>query len=256
MNGKSASCKIALMIMASAPAALAQPLEFETASVRLAKPPSDGRYRVGGRFDPAMFTGEYMTMKDYIQTAYPLRAGDTISGPDWISSREFVYNIVAKAAAPAPARDMRTMLQNLLAARFHLQLHTVDRTADVYALVQNGKGFKQNPVGFDGPDSTVRSIHPIPNGVEFQHAPMSMIAHALSGNTLGRVDDETGLTGLYDLKLTYATKAWEPLLDPPIDSPEPSIFTALQSVGLKLERRRGTVKAYIIDNVDRTPAEN
>ncbi len=231
-------------------------LEFDAASVKLATPPRDGRFSIGTRFDPEQFVGEYLTMKDYISVAYTLRAGDTIIGPDWISSRDSVYNITARAAGKAPARDLKIMLQNLLASRFHLTLHIEDRPAPVYALLVGGKGIKLTPVKFDGPDPSAGSIHYIPSGVEFKHASMAMIAHALSGGSLGRVDDATGIQDLFDIKLSYATKGWEPLLDPPIDSNEQSIFAALQGIGLKLERRQGTVKAYIIDHVDREPTAN
>ena len=68
--------------------------------------------------------------------------------------------------------------------------------------------------------------------------------------------DATGIQDLFDFKLTYATKGWEPLPDPPIDSDQPSIFTALQGIGLKLERREGKVTVYVVDHVEKVPVEN
>jgi len=241
-------------------AQVAQPagaLEFEAASVKLVKVPSDGRFRIGARFDPGQFVGEYMTMQEYIQTAYALQQGDKIVGPDWMSSRESaIYNITAKAAGPAKAKDLRVMLQNLLASRFQLRLHTEERPAPVYALVAGGKGIKLTPVKFDGSDPNAGAIHYMQSGAEFQHTSMALFAHALSSNTLGRVIDATGIQDLFDFKLTYATQGWEPLLDPPIESGQPSIFTALQGIGLKLERRQGSVTVFMVDHVDRVPSEN
>ena len=69
---------------------------------------------------------------------------------------------------------------------------------------------------------------------------------ALISQTLGRtVIDKTGLTGLYDLTLTWTS-------DPTVDSPasadnsssSPTIFTALgEQLGLKLESAKGPVKS-------------
>jgi uncharacterized protein (TIGR03435 family) len=229
-------------IWVQSPQSVAEPprtLEFDAASVKLVKVPSDGRYRTGARFDPGQFVGEYMTMQEYVQAAYALQQGDKIVGPDWMSSRDLAtYNITAKAAGPAPAKDLRVMLQHLLASRFQLKLRTEERPAPVYALVVSGKGIKLTPVKFDGPDPNAGAIHYIQSGAEFQHASMALFAHALSSNALGRVIDATGVQDLFDFKLTYAAKGWEPLLDPPIDSDQPSIFAAIQGIGIKLESRQ------------------
>ncbi len=234
----------------------ARALEFDAASVKLVTAPKDGRFRVGARFDPGQFAGEYMTMQEYIQAAYSVRGGEKIVGPEWLSSRDFIYNITAKAAGAASQKDLRIMLRNLLGSRLQLKLHTEDRPAPVYALIQSDKGIKLTPVKFDGADPDARAIHPLPTGAEFQHASMAQLAGYLSGNNLGRVLDATGIQERFDFKLMYATKGWEPALDPPIDSDQPSIFTAVQAIGLKLEHRQGTVKVYVVDHVERVPTGN
>ena len=66
------------------------------------------------------------------------------------------------------------------------------------------------------------------------------------------VIDKTGLTGSYDIKLTYA-----PLNDPSANSANPDIFTAIQDqLGLKLIPAKVPVDYLIIDHIDRTPTEN
>jgi uncharacterized protein (TIGR03435 family) len=64
------------------------------------------------------------------------------------------------------------------------------------------------------------------------------------------VVDKTGITGNYDIKLSYA-----PANDP--NSNLPDLFTALQEqLGLKLESQKVPVEILVIDHVDRIPTEN
>jgi uncharacterized protein (TIGR03435 family) len=67
--------------------------------------------------------------------------------------------------------------------------------------------------------------------------------------------DETGLTGVYEIKLEWTPE------NPPAgsDAPEngPTIFTAVQEqLGLKLEARKDAVAVMVIDHAERTPAGN
>jgi uncharacterized protein (TIGR03435 family) len=85
---------------------------------------------------------------------------------------------------------------------------------------------------------------------------------------LGRpVLDKTGVTGRYEIQLEFAadtsmpepparagandTAAPAPLAEPVA----PSIFSALQKLGLKLEPGKGPVEVLVIDHVER-PSEN
>jgi uncharacterized protein (TIGR03435 family) len=73
--------------------------------------------------------------------------------------------------------------------------------------------------------------------------------------------DKTGLKGLYDIQLQFGLEAANSngapagLAAPPPDPPGPSIFTAIQDIGLKLESAKGPVKVLVIDDVQR-PSEN
>lgn len=72
------------------------------------------------------------------------------------------------------------------------------------------------------------------------------------------VVDRTGLTGSYNIELTFdpssAAKAppGAPLGPPVRDDSMPSIFTALQEqLGLKLESTRGSVDVLVVDQAER-----
>jgi uncharacterized protein (TIGR03435 family) len=85
-----------------------------------------------------------------------------------------------------------------------------------------------------------------------------MFANVLSGNVSRLVVDRTGLTGSYNIELTFdpssAAKAppGAPLGPPVRDDSMPSIFTALQEqLGLKLESTRGSVDVLVVDQAER-----
>jgi uncharacterized protein (TIGR03435 family) len=80
-------------------------------------------------------------------------------------------------------------------------------------------------------------------------------------NVLGTpIADKTGLTGTFDLILTFAADQSVAIAPPPqpgaAGSTAPTIFTAIQDqLGLKLDASRGPVEVLVIDSVER-PTEN
>jgi len=88
---------------------------------------------------------------------------------------------------------------------------------------------------------------------------MADFATMISGTAQRVVIDKTGLTGYYDIALTY-TPAGDQLpqgapppgapAPPPIDPDGPSFFTAIQEqLGLKLENQRGPVDVVVIESI-------
>jgi uncharacterized protein (TIGR03435 family) len=94
---------------------------------------------------------------------------------------------------------------------------------------------------------------------------MADFAAMISGTAQRVVIDKTGLTGYYDIALTY-TPSGDQLpqgppppgapAPPPIDPDGPSFFTAIQEqLGLKLDSQRGPVEVVVIDSISQ-PTEN
>lgn len=97
--------------------------------------------------------------------------------------------------------------------------------------------------------------------------PLTVLARMLVVWVDGRdVLDRTGLTGLYDIDLTWTPERLGPL--PPnvpaevlrareaIDPNGPSLFTAVQEqLGLKLEPKKDKIEVLVIDHVEH-PAED
>jgi len=241
----------AVIFFAAAAPAQDTSLEFEAASLKLAIPPSDGRYAIGFHFDPGRLTADYVTMRDLLQTAYAVPAGHKLIGPDWIDSDSVRYNLNAKAAGAATNKELCIMLRNLLSKRCQVKVHTEDRVTPVFALVVGSKGFKLTPVEFAGDKPNFQAVHYRKDGAEFKHTSMALLANILT--IAGRpVIDSTGIKGVYDFQLTF----FNPLFHRPTDpEDEPTIPVAVQQIGLKMESREAPVAFYIVDHVERTPVE-
>jgi uncharacterized protein (TIGR03435 family) len=65
--------------------------------------------------------------------------------------------------------------------------------------------------------------------------------------------DQTGLPGLYEVKLEWTLRQ----LQNADAAPGPSLFTALsEQLGLRLEARKGPVEILVVDRAEKVPAEN
>jgi uncharacterized protein (TIGR03435 family) len=85
---------------------------------------------------------------------------------------------------------------------------------------------------------------------------MSDLAYELADSMGGVVVDMTGLDGVYDFQLRWAS---DDMTSPASGdaNPAPSIFTALEdTLGLTLQRQKVPVDTIIVDRIDRTPTED
>lgn len=147
------------------------------------------------------------------------------------------------------------MLQALLADRFKLQVAHDAKVVPVYDLeiLKNAPKLQtSNPQISVGPSFIVRRGEL----VSTQHSIASLVGF-LAGQLRRPVRDQTGLKGKYDFTLK-----WDPSensagpLQNSMDSPAPSIFTAIQEqLGLRLVSTKGPVDFVIIDHIER-PSEN
>jgi uncharacterized protein (TIGR03435 family) len=106
----------------------------------------------------------------------------------------------------------------------------------------------------------------IPGGVSMTapSATLASFVEIVSHFTSRPVLNLTGLEDRYDLQLTFALEA-TPRLPPGLDTqsvsqssaePAPSIFDAVQQLGLRLEPRKASVEILTVTNIERTPSEN
>jgi uncharacterized protein (TIGR03435 family) len=81
---------------------------------------------------------------------------------------------------------------------------------------------------------------------------VAWLANQLSGQSGRPVVDETGLSGEFDFVLS-----WAPNANAPNAEGLPDLFAAVQQqLGLKLERKKGSVEMLVVDHAEKTPSGN
>ena len=99
---------------------------------------------------------------------------------------------------------------------------------------------------------------------------MATLARLLSLRVAGPVEDLTGLTGRFDVDISWAL---DPAFERPgafaianaeahpnadlLPAPTADLFTAVrESLGLRLDARKEQVEVVVIDSIERVPTEN
>jgi uncharacterized protein (TIGR03435 family) len=202
------------------------------------------------------------TLKQLINVAYQTPDFRISGNTGWMNSDRF--DIEAKAVGDPPREQLLLMLQSLLADRFKLAVHRETKELPTYDLLvtKGGPKFKEGKcVGQPGPLNPCGAYNVSARGhLTGKAVGMNPIAGFLSSLESRVVVNKTGLTGEYDLDLTWTpdelpTGPGDPGQAPP-DPNGPSIFTALQEqLGLHLEPSRSPVEILVIDSADK-PSEN
>jgi uncharacterized protein (TIGR03435 family) len=181
------------------------------------------------------------SLKFCILVAYGVQNYLIEGGPKWIDTD--TYEITAKAAGAFQRDQPAQMLQTLLADRFKLTVHREIKQRPVYTLVPGKNGARLHLSDPGGESFLGRRGRQGP--LIGQKASMSGLAATLSTIMERKVLDQTGLTRAYDFKLEFAPAD-------AIDSPLPSLFTALQQqLGLKLEAGNGPVEVLVVDHAEK-----
>jgi uncharacterized protein (TIGR03435 family) len=263
--------RLPLVLLAGAIAAQAQNSskpEFEVASVRASSPdaPLDSYVPTLNVAPGTTLRIANRQLKELIMIAYGV-GGRQLAGPNWLtdppgqSSGDVPrFDIVAKVPSDATRDQIPMMLQNLLVERFKIKLHREPKSIVVYALSQAKSGLKIKPVaeGERRQPGCSRNMFG-ENGITTatcQNMTAAQLAQQLQ--TLapgyfreGPVVDQTGLTQSYDFTLGWITQQQR---DAGQDGP--SMFDAVEKLGLHLERQKGTAEVLVIDQSEKSPAEN
>jgi uncharacterized protein (TIGR03435 family) len=253
--------------------AVQSPRVFDVASI---KPNTDG----GNTYQRAAPNGTLTlgnnTLRNIIRTAHGLQGAQVVGGPDWLDSERF--DVVAKSDRPFTQDEGRAMLRALLADRFGLVAHTETRPMAVYVMRlanrdrRSGTHLRPSSVDCDALLAGAKASGAVPPAAAGGRLPcvldVRLAAGSIAGtgvsmtqlarnlmNAVGRIIvDETGLSGAYDLALTFAPDPGVSGPAPPAgaDPSAPSLFTALQEqLGLKLEPGRAVVPVLVVDRVER-----
>jgi len=276
--------------LAQNPPALQSRLEFDVATIRpSAQSPQDG-VAAGVRIDGAQARCVALTLKDYIGIAYRVKLYQ-ISGPDWIGSDRFD---ISATMAPGTAAQFTDMMQHLLEDRFQVKVHREKKDFPVYVLEVAKGGLRMQESAPDPNAEDPRAPVTVTGGGSAQGVSVNLgrgssytfgnnkfeakrlTMSALAGNLERFVDrpivDMTDLKGSYDFALDITDEDYRVMLIragvnagvslPPqalrlLDGAStPSLFDAMQKVGLKLDARKAPLDVVVIDSARKTPTDN
>jgi uncharacterized protein (TIGR03435 family) len=195
--------------------------------------------------DPRIVALSHVSLQNLMAQAFLIR-NFQISGPDWLDTDRF--DIVAKLPDGATREQLPAMLQSLLKERFHLAVHQDKRTMTAYVLKPGKDGSKVKAV-----DSEVRDVRTSRGAHRWIAGKLTMayFAGLLSNMVDQPVVDETGLKGIYDIDVEWASDETAGMDETPS---LPAVLA--DKLGLQLESRKAAVEIYAIDEVDRVPTHN
>ena len=224
---------------------------FEAASI---KPNRSGSTSSSSHGTKGLIRMENVSLKKGILMAYgiPDDRDYALSGPSWLETERF--DIVARFPGETKQEDVRKMLQNLYAERFHLALHPETRQLQTYVLVVAKDGPKIKPVEGGSSQTNGRA-----GKLEATRTTMDKLANLLTRIMGQPVVNATGLAGAFTFTLEWTPD--ETQRGGPSDAPPPvaglSILSALpEQLGLKLEGKKAPTEVLVIDHIDRAPTEN
>ncbi len=227
-----------LLVALLAGGAYAQPA-FEAATVKAADAGGGRASTFGDRL-----TLNRTTLSNALVRAFGLSFFNQVSGPAWIFSER--YDIVAKAPDHTPPDQFPRMLQTLLIERFNLKLHHETRDLAAYALTLGKSPLKleevkdprsKNDWSLDGEHRSARGMT------------MAVFSIYLSQMLQSPVLDRTALPGYYNFPL-------DPTLEETRRDSDPSVFTAVSTLGLHLDSVKAPFDVIVIESGNPVPADN
>lgn len=205
-----------------------------------------------------------------------------IAGPEWMATQ--CFDIDATVPQETEAEDLPEIVQAILADRFKLVVHRESKTQSVYALIAGKGGSKLKESGpnagsLDAPlpkDRTAVYVERTPDGLrvlsvsngrlrfDADKISLPQLALFLLNYVEAPVLDLTGLNGYYQVSFEVPPPKGGKILDPTLlgrsaeitDSAAISIFSSVDALGLKLEKRKLPIDHVIVDHLEKVPTEN
>lgn len=265
--------KYAGIIAAIAAVCLAQGSPtFEAASIKPADIEPGGGYTSWskggpGTDDPTRIDYHNTSLSDLICQAYSIEHYQVV-GPDWLATER--YQLAATLSKGTTKDQFRIMIRNLLIERFKLKVHPDQKEMERYSLTVAKSGSKLKPhiatptpdapqefgskVDTDGYPLIPSAGMAMRNGrarMKFPDWDVDKLTAILSGQLRAPVHNDTGLAGKYDFDLFWSTRRSD------VGEDGPDLIMAVQEqLGLRLERKKGSVDVFVIDHVERIPTAN
>jgi len=245
---------------------------FDVASVRLNDPAVPGR--------PGMFMnfgggcgifGLQVDAKRIAVTAFPYALvsiangkncqspENVTGGPEWIKTDRYDIEAAIPEGTPTytPAQvanreapKLQMMMEALLEDRFKLKVHREMKELPAFVLTA-GKGTPKMTAAGEA-DQAVRRINlKMEDGKSYGElllgkGSMADLANMVAGITKVQVQDKTGITGQFNLRVEYDNNGVV----------RPTIAAAIQEqIGLKLDNTKVATEVVVIDHIEK-PSEN
>ena len=233
-------------------------LSAQTFDVATIKPPPESERAIGMFTYPGgRIVATNYTLKSFLHEAYSIDDRRIEGGPKWADEKRFSLVAVPPADSASskinpsniklpPPEEERQMLRNLLAERFHLEVHEETREGSVYALTverTNQLAPAKNKEAFPGlfmGQAGKQNVYYI----AAENASMPLLATRMESFVGRPVVAQTDLTGTYDFRFEYE-----------IADGLSNFINEIQQVGLKLTATRGPVRYLVIDEAQE-PDEN
>jgi len=233
---------------------------FEVATIKPSNPDAPG---IGIRMNGRNFSTLNTTLSDLITFAYGIHARQITGAPGWVETDKFDLAAIPDKPGMPNDKQIKGMMQKLLADRFKLTFHHDKKELGVFLITLGKTGPKltkndSNPDGLPGLGM---------NGmgrVSARNATIADFAGLMQGRILDRpVVDQTGLAGRFDFTLQwtpddsqYGGRGGQ--APPPANGANapPNLFDAMQEqLGLKIESTKAPVDVLVIDHVEK-PSDN
>ena len=247
----------ALLIVVTASVMLAQPAQpatFEAASIHPLSPPFRALKTL--KISGTLISLEGYNVRWLVAEAFGVKDYQVSTDSVPSSALEVLYRIDARAGGQSAPRtaEVRMMLQNLLADRFHLAIHREMRKIPVYALLldKNGPALKSGS-GVSDCSTQIGPARPNDRTYRYRYSNCTLepLIDALSADR--PILDRTGLTGRYDIEI-FATPEF--LMRDASEPGDIRFLDAVRKLGLRLEGQNAPVEVLVIDHIDRTPSAN
>jgi uncharacterized protein (TIGR03435 family) len=268
--------------------------EFEVASIKPSAPSGVDRANVGVRIDGAQVRCTYFSLKDYIGMAYRLRYYQ-ITGPEWIGSERFDISakLPAGAGREQVPEMVIALLADRFQLKAHRETKEFSVYALVVgkgelklkesAADSSSEGADAGPGNVNVAASGGRGgvtvdlgrgsyFTAADNRFEARKLTMAGFVESLARFVDRPVLDMTGLTKSYDFTLTFSPEDFMGMMIqsaisagvvlPPQalkaleNASGDSLFTAVETLGLKLERRKAPLEVLVVDHMEKAPTEN
>lgn len=262
---------LALRIVSTSAVQTPEAASFEAATIRKNV---SGETRTRFETPPGRLNAINVPLRFLIRQAYHVSEARVLGGPAWLDTDRF--DVVATAPAAANTDAIRVMLRALLQSRFGLMAHLETREMPIYILKMArpdntlGPDLRRSTTDCTGRPAAMAAGR-VQCGILVSQGPGSGSLRGgaatienfarLLGDFLDRpLNDETGLTGTFDLELQFtAPRSSAPGAPVPgggltaaAGSPDdiPTVFTAIQEqLGLKLDAQRGRAEVWVVDAV-------